>query len=98
MPSSLGRAITDAAPQYASQLASHFRRKIPVERTPGGGHRLAFHASVVVLVPADDHLLIRVIAAETPALAAVQDVLSSRLERFGLRNQLTVTWDGPFYD
>ncbi|WP_247200617.1 DUF2218 domain-containing protein [Streptomyces scabiei] len=34
MPTSLGRATTDAAPRYAKQLASHFGRKIPSEATP----------------------------------------------------------------
>lgn len=37
MPTSLGRASTDAAPRYAKQLASHFGRKIPAEETPEGG-------------------------------------------------------------
>jgi 4,5-DOPA dioxygenase extradiol len=95
MPSSLGRATTDVTPRHVSQLASRFSRKIPVERTTGGRHRLAFHASDAVLVPGADHLLIRVIAAETLVLVAIQDVVSSRLERSALGNKLTVTWDGP---
>ena len=98
MPTSLGRAATDAAPRYAKQVASHFGRKIPVGETPDGGHRLTFQATDVVLQPADDHLLIRVTAPDASALTAIQDVISSHLERFGRRNELTVTWDEPSAD
>jgi hypothetical protein len=98
MPSSLGRAATDAAPRYAKQLASHFGRKIPVEETPDGGHRLTFQETDVVLHPGDDHLLIRVTAPDAPVLAAIQDVVGSHLERFGRRNELTVTWGEPSHD
>ncbi|WP_328766519.1 DUF2218 domain-containing protein [Streptomyces sp. NBC_00286] len=93
MPSSLGRVTTDAAPRYAKQFASHFGRKIPVEETPDGGHRLAFQETEVVLQPADDHLLIRVTSPDGTTLTAIQDVVSSHLERFGRRNELTVTWE-----
>lgn len=101
MPISHARVATDAAPRYAKQLASHFGRKIPVEEAPDGGHRLtfpAFQETVVELQPADDHLLIRVTAPDAPALAAIQDVVGSHLERFGRRNELTVPWEGPRHD
>ncbi len=93
MPTSLGRATTDAAPRYAKQLAAHFGRKIPVTETSDGGHRLTFQETDVVLRPADDHLLIQVTAPDASALSAIQDVVGSHLERFGRRNELTVTWD-----
>ncbi|MFE9644989.1 DUF2218 domain-containing protein [Streptomyces sp. NPDC006365] len=93
MPSSLGHATTDAAPRYAKQFASHFGRKIPVEETPDGGHRITFQETEVVLQPADDHLLIRVTSPEATTLTAIQDVVSSHLERFGRRNELTVSWE-----
>ncbi|MFG2025334.1 DUF2218 domain-containing protein [Streptomyces sp. NPDC048825] len=93
MPSSLGHVTTDAAPRYAKQFASHFGRKIPVEETPDGGHRLTFQETEVVLQPADDHLLIRVTSPEATTLTTIQDVVSSHLERFGRRNELTVTWE-----
>ncbi|MDF3143372.1 MULTISPECIES: DUF2218 domain-containing protein [unclassified Streptomyces] len=98
MPSSLAHVATDAAPRYAKQLASHFGRKIPVEETPDGGHRLTFQHTDVVLEALDDQLLIRVTAPDTTTLAAIQDVVGSHLERFGRRNELTVTWDEPAQD
>ncbi|MGC9543134.1 DUF2218 domain-containing protein [Streptomyces sp. UG1] len=95
MPSSRARVATDAAPRYAKQLASHFGRKIPVEETPNGGRRLTFQATDVVLEPQDDHLLIRVTAPDASTLTAIQDVVGSHLERFGQRNELSVTWGEP---
>ncbi|MFJ8540308.1 DUF2218 domain-containing protein [Streptomyces sp. NPDC093591] len=62
MPESLARVATGAAPRYAKQFASHFGRKIPVEETPDGGHRLTSDKTDVVLHPADDHLLVEVTA------------------------------------
>ncbi|CBG68168.1 conserved hypothetical protein [Streptomyces scabiei 87.22] len=98
MPTSLGRATTDAAPRYAKQLASHFGRKIPSEATPDGGHRLTFQQTDVLLQPAADHLLIRVTAPDASALSSIREVVGSHLERFGQRNELSVTWDEPSDD
>ncbi|MER5434975.1 DUF2218 domain-containing protein [Streptomyces sp. NPDC002588] len=98
MPISHARVATDAAPRYAKQLASHFGRKIPVEEAPDGGHRLTFQETIVALQPADDHLLIQVSAPDVPALAAIQDVVASHLERFGRRNELKVTWEASRHD
>ncbi|MGN9761172.1 DUF2218 domain-containing protein [Streptomyces sp. SD31] len=98
MPSSLAHVATDAAPRYAKQLASHFGRKLPVEETAEGGHRLTFQHTDVVLEALDDHLLIRVTAPDATTLSAIQDVVGSHLERFGQRNGLTVTWDEPAQD
>ncbi|MFC5220616.1 DUF2218 domain-containing protein [Streptomyces coerulescens] len=95
MPSSLARVATDAAPRYAKQLASHFGRKIPVEETPDGGHRLTFQNTDVVLEPRPAHLLIRVTAPDPATLTAIRDVVGSHLERFGRRNELIVAWDEP---
>jgi uncharacterized protein len=92
MPTSLGRAGTDAAPRYAKQLASHFGRKIPTEETPEGGYRLTFQQTDVVLEPEADHLLIRVTAPDATTLTAIQEVVGSHLERFGRRNELTLVW------
>ncbi|MFJ9908381.1 DUF2218 domain-containing protein [Streptomyces sp. NPDC101152] len=93
MPTSLGRAATDAAPRYAKQLASHFGRKIPAEETSDGGFRLTFQQTDVLLEPSPDHLLIRVTASDSSSLAAVRDVVAGHLERFGRRNELTVVWE-----
>ncbi|MDX2827693.1 DUF2218 domain-containing protein [Streptomyces ipomoeae] len=93
MPSSHAHVTTDAAPRYAKQFASHFGRKIPVEDTPDGGHHLTFDRTDVVLHPTDDHLLIQVTAPDAATLTTIQGVVSSHLERFGRRNELTVTWE-----
>lgn len=95
MPTSHARVATDAAERYAKQLASHLGRRIPAETTPDG-HRLTFQAGAeAVLIPADDHLLMRASAPDDEALATVQQVVGSHLVRFGRRNELTVTWETP---
>lgn len=93
MPTSLGRATTDAAPRYAKQLASHFGRKVPTEETPEGRHRLTFQQTDVLLQPADGHLLIQVTAPDPSTLTAIQEVVGGHLERFGRRNELEVVWE-----
>jgi uncharacterized protein len=45
-----------------------------------------------VLEPQADRLLMRATAPDRESLAIVQDVLGRHLERFGQRNELTVTW------
>jgi hypothetical protein len=93
MPTSHGRAATDAAPRYAKQIASHFGRKIPVEELPEGRYRLTFQQTDVLLEPAADHLLIRVTAPDASTLTTIRDVVASHLERFGRRNELSVVWE-----
>ncbi len=94
MPTSQARVVTDAAPRYAKQLASHFGHKIEVEATPDG-YRLNFQGFEAVLTPRPDHLLLRASAPDQEALAAAQQVVGGHLERFGARNELSVQWEEP---
>jgi uncharacterized protein len=83
---------TDAAPRYAKQLASHLGRKAAVEELPDGGYLLKIGSGEGVLEPRADRLLMRATAPDRESLDTVQDVLGRHLERFGQRNELTVTW------
>jgi len=47
------------------------------------------------LRPASGALMLRVEAADEDNLRRLQDLIASRLERFGRRDRLTVTWQRP---
>lgn len=93
MPSSTARVTTDAPARYAKQLASHLGRKIEVENLPDGGYRLSLQSGEGVLIPEEGRLVMTATAPDAETLAVIQDVLGRHLERFGQRNELTVTWE-----
>ena len=83
--------VTDAPARYAKQLVSHLGRR--VSWTIDGATSTADLAGGTGTVIAGDGVL--TLLAEAPdadALARVQHVLGSHLERFGARNELAVTW------
>src|SRR5690348_11486817 len=82
---------TDAAPRYAKQLTSHLGRRLEV-RTEPEGDRLVFDEGSCLVVPGPEALELRASASSADALDHVQDVVGRHLERFGQRNELTVTW------
>ena len=91
MPTSTAYVATDAAPRYAQQLAAHLGRKVPVTDTDTGP-RLTFDAGTGDIRAEAAQLVLTATAADDEALAVVEDVLGRHLERFGQRNELTVTW------
>jgi hypothetical protein len=92
MLTSIAAVATDAAPRYAKQLASHLGHRAAVEELPDGGYRLTIGSGEGVLEPQADQLLMRATAPDRATLDVVQDVLGRHLERFGRRNELTVSW------
>ena len=78
---------TDAPARYAKQLLAHLGRK--------NTGRLGFGDGVATLRPADGLLLIAGAAPDADGMAHVEDVVKRHLERFGARNELTVTWQRP---
>jgi hypothetical protein len=91
MRTSTARVATDAAPRYAKQLVSHLGRKVPVSDTDTG-ERLTFDFGTGEVRAEAAALVLTATAADDEALARVEDVLGRHLERFGQRNELTVTW------
>jgi catechol 2,3-dioxygenase len=76
---------------YLLQLAKHFRHKLEV-RFDERHSVIPLAAGVAELEAGDDALVITA-HAHTPAdLARVEGVIGSHLERFGRRDELTVTW------
>jgi hypothetical protein len=82
---------TDAPERYAKQLVSHLGRRLTWQ-TDGGTSRAAIGDGVGTVVVGDGVLTLRAEAPDAETLARIQHVLGSHLERFGQRNELTVTW------
>ncbi len=82
---------TDAAARYAKQLVSHLGRKVPF--TGSGRTSTATIGGATARIVAGDGVLGRhADGGDETGVALVEQVLGSHLERFGRRNELTVTW------
>jgi hypothetical protein len=92
LPSSVATVQTATPERYAKQLASHLGHKLEV-RPEEAGDRLVFGAGSCLLEPRADVLVLSAVADDPDALEQVQRVVGSHLERFGQRNELTVSWE-----
>lgn len=88
---STATVTTPDAARYAKQLLSHLARKAQV-RHDDRGDALQLAGGECLLLPGIDALSL-VASAPTPAaLETIEHIIGSHLERFGQRNELTVTW------
>jgi hypothetical protein len=94
VPTSTAVVPTDASARYAKQLLAHLGRKVPVEDVTGVPHarRLVFAYGSGVVRPEPAELVLEATAADPESLAMVEDVLARHLVRFGLRQELAVSW------
>jgi hypothetical protein len=83
---------TDAPARYAKQLVSHLGRKVPFTEDAEGTWTTVIGDARGRITVGDGVLGLRAEAPEEEALARVEHVLGSHLERFGARAGLTVTW------
>jgi hypothetical protein len=93
MTSHISRAdvVTDTPARYAKQLVSHLGRR--VEWTTDGGTSTASWGSAIGQVVVGEGVLTLLASGpDAEEVARVEDVLGRHLERFGQRNELTVTW------
>ncbi|HVW19002.1 MAG TPA: DUF2218 domain-containing protein [Solirubrobacteraceae bacterium] len=92
MPSSTAVVATAKPTPYLKQLCKHFGHKIEVQYTDDHG-RIQFSAGVVELdATRPDALVLKAIADDAESLATVERVAGSHLERFGRRDELSVSW------
>lgn len=91
MPTSRAEVRTETPARYAKQLASHMGRKIDAS-WDGAAGVLPFSFGTCALSAKDGVLVLDAEAATDEDLARVEDVAGRHLERFGQRNELTVTW------
>jgi hypothetical protein len=82
---------TDAPARYAKQLVAHLGRKVSFS-TEGATSTAAFGDTTGQVVVGDGVLTLLVSGPDAEGVTRVEHVLGSHLERFGQRNELTVTW------
>ena len=92
-PLIIGRAdVTTSTPaRYAKQLVAHLGRKLEFT-TDGAISTAAIGAATAQIVVGTGVLTLIATGTDEEAVARAEHVLGSHLERFGQRNELTVTW------
>lgn len=83
---------TDAPDRYAKQLVAHLGRRIPFTEGAEGSWTTVLGDAHGRITVGNGVLRLRAEAPGQEALARVEHVLGSHLERFGARAGLTVTW------
>ena len=89
--SSTAFVVTSRPERYIKQLVSHFGNKVKTELTDGGG-RLEFDFGVCELKAAPTGIELIGAAEDAAQLETLKDVVARHLVRFGVNDQLTVTW------
>jgi uncharacterized protein len=77
--------------RYAKQLLSHLGQRVSWS-TEGDSSTAEIAGGTGTVVVGDGVLILLAEAPDDESLTRVQHVLGSHLERFGQRNELTVTW------
>ena len=83
--------VTDAPARYAKQLVAHLGHKLAFT-IDGPTATAAIGAATAQIAVGDGVLTLLATSRDEPSLARVEDVLGRHLERFGERQDLTVTW------
>lgn len=82
---------THAPARYAKQLVAHLGHKVSFS-TDGPTATAMFGDATGRIVVGDATLTLLVAGPDAAAVARVEHVLASHLERFGHRDRLTVAW------
>jgi hypothetical protein len=82
---------TPTPARYAKQLVSHLGHKL-VFSTEGATSTASIGEGTGTIVVGDGVLTLLASGADEASVARVEDVLGRHLQRFGQRNELTVTW------
>jgi hypothetical protein len=83
--------VTSRPERYVKQLVSHFGNKVKSELTDEGG-RLEFDFGVCELNAAPTGIELIGTAEDAAQLETLKDVVARHLVRFGVNDQLTVSW------
>lgn len=84
---------TASAERYGKQLCTHFAHKVEASWSPPlgwadlPGGRFTCEATA-------DALSLRITAADEAGLAKAQEIVTSHLERFGVKEGLAPKWEG----
>jgi hypothetical protein len=82
---------TDTPGRYAKQLVTHLGRKVTFTVT-GATSTATIGDAIARITIGDGVLSLLATGGDEPSVARVEQVLGGHLERFGQRQQLTVTW------
>jgi hypothetical protein len=93
MITSRAQVTTSTPDRYAKQLIAHLGRKLEFI-TEGATSTTTIDQATGKIVVGDGLLTLIAAGVDEEAVARVQHVLGSHLERFGQRNEITVTWSG----
>ncbi|WP_069812651.1 DUF2218 domain-containing protein [Streptomyces sp. TP-A0874] len=83
--------VTEAPARYAKQLMAHLGRKL-VFTSDGATSTTTIGTATARITVGDGVLTLHAAGHDEPSLNRAQDVLGKHLERFGQRQELTVTW------
>ena len=82
---------TEKPVPYMRQLCKHFGHKVDAAFTDDSGY-IQFEAGRCELRAGDDELYLTVTADDEEGRERVRNVVGSHLERFGKRDELSVSW------
>lgn len=91
MITSRAQVNTSTPDRYAKQLVAHLGRKLTFSTEGATSTTIIGDATGQIMV-GDGLLTLIATGADEEAVARVEHVLGSHLERFGQRNEITVTW------
>lgn len=91
MMESSARVATDRASRYVVQLCKHFAHKVDAEWSDDRGFA-DFGWGTCTLTAEPDALVLHAQAKDAESLGRVEHVVQDHAERFGVRDNLTVTW------
>lgn len=84
--------VSTATPdRYAKQLASHLGRKLQWS-TDGAVSTATIGGATGQVIVGDGVLTLTAEGEDDAAVSVIEDVLGRHLERFGARNELSVSW------
>jgi hypothetical protein len=92
MPDSHASVATEKPTPYMKQLCKHFGHKVEVRFDDEQGTIQLPMGTCELDATQPGMLKMRVSADDTAALERTQQVIGSHLERFGRRDELSVTW------
>ncbi len=84
---------TDKPVAYMRQLCKHFGHKVDASFGDDSGY-IQFEFGRCELHTSDRTLSLEVSATDAESHERMERVIGSHLERFGRRDELSVTWDG----
>jgi uncharacterized protein len=84
--------VTATPERYAKQLVAHLGRKLDFT-IDGATSTAAIGEATGQIIVDDGVLTLLATGSDEDSVARVEHVLGSHLERFGHRNEFTVTWE-----